>query len=74
MFTFVVKGEYNLNFEKLDPFCKQKIEEFKEENKDFLENPIVKSFLMEEKNQKLLVEVICDPTEENQKLLDNEFT
>ncbi len=49
MFTFVVKGEYNLNFEKLDPFCKQKIEEFKEENKDFLENPIVKSFLMEKK-------------------------
>ncbi|MCL6587906.1 MAG: sigma-70 family RNA polymerase sigma factor [Anoxybacillus sp.] len=62
-----------MNFEKLDPFCKQKIEEFKEENKDFLENPVVKSFLMEEKNQKLLVEVICDPTEENQKLLDNEF-
>jgi RNA polymerase sigma factor (sigma-70 family) len=73
MFIFAVKGEYNLNFEKLDPFCKRKIEKFKEENKDFLENSIVKSFLMEEKNQKLLVQFICNPTEENKKLLDKEF-
>lgn len=62
-----------MDFEKLDPFCIQKIEEFKEENKDFLENSVVKSFLTEEENQKLLVQVICEPTEENKKLLDNEF-
>lgn len=62
-----------MNLEKLDPFCKQKIKDFNEENKDFLENTIVKSFLMREKNQKLLVQVICEPTEENKKLIDNEF-
>ncbi|BBW98444.1 sigma-70 family RNA polymerase sigma factor [Geobacillus icigianus] len=62
-----------MDFEKLDPFCIQKIEEFKEENKDFLENTVVKSFLTEEENQKLLVQAICEPTEENKKLLDNKF-
>ncbi|WP_051530083.1 hypothetical protein [Anoxybacteroides tepidamans] len=59
--------------EKLDPFCIQKIEQFKEENKDFLENSVIKSFLMEEKNKELFFRVICDPSEKNKKILDNEF-
>jgi RNA polymerase sigma factor (sigma-70 family) len=62
-----------LNLEGLDNLCIQEIESFKKENKEFLENPIIKSFLKDEKNWKLFLEVICNPTEENKELLDKEF-
>lgn len=62
-----------MNLDGLDEVCIQNVEKFKKENKEFLENKVIKSFLNDEKNQKLLLEVICHPTKENKELLDKEF-
>lgn len=62
-----------MNLDRFDEACIQDVEKFKKENKAFLENTIIKSFLNDEKNEKLLLEVICYPTKENKELLDNEF-
>ncbi|MBA2871543.1 RNA polymerase sigma factor (sigma-70 family) [Anoxybacillus calidus] len=62
-----------MNLKGLDNLCIQEIEIFKKQNKEFLENPIIKSFLKNEKNWKLFLEVICNPTDENKELLDKEF-
>lgn len=42
-------------------------------NKAFLEQKIVQNFLKEEKNRKLLLDAICNPTVENNIALDHEF-
>jgi RNA polymerase sigma factor (sigma-70 family) len=69
----LTKGGKILNLKGLDNLCIQEIEIFKKQNKEFLENPIIKSFLKNEKNWKLFLEVICNPTDENKELLDKEF-
>jgi RNA polymerase sigma factor (sigma-70 family) len=73
MFILLTKGGKILNLKGLDNLCIQEIEIFKKQNKEFLENPIIKSFLKNEKNWKLFLEVICNPTDENKELLDKEF-
>lgn len=66
-------GGENVELERLDEACIQNLERFREENKEFLENKITQSFLKDEKNQRLLLEAICNPTKENKEKLDIEF-
>ncbi|WP_087960449.1 hypothetical protein [Geobacillus thermodenitrificans] len=49
-----------MELERLDEACIQNLERFREENKEFLENKIIQSFLKDEKNQRLLLEAICN--------------
>ncbi|MBM7714041.1 sigma-70 family RNA polymerase sigma factor [Siminovitchia sp. FSL H7-0308] len=47
--------------------------EFIKENKKFLSNPIIKSFLSTRKHFELFKQSICHPTPQNQELLDQAF-
>lgn len=62
-----------MNLEGVEDCCLQDIEKFKKENKEFLENKIIQSFLQDAKNRELFIEVICNPTEESRKKLDKVF-
>lgn len=53
--------------------CWEKVNQFIKENKLFLENKAVKSFLEVERNKKLFFHVISYPTPENKRILDEEF-
>lgn len=46
---------------------------FLKENKDFMENNIVKSFLQQEKNMSLFCDCICNSDNKSNKELDNKF-
>ena len=54
--------------EKMD-----KIKKFEKENRKFLENNLIKSFLKNPDNRKLFYETITNPTAENYVELDNKF-
>lgn len=43
------------------------------ENKDFLNNAVIKSFIEVQEHRALLIRVVCNPTSENKAKLDNEF-
>lgn len=46
---------------------------FIKENKDFLNNPIIKDFLSNKENYQLLKQSICNPTYQNKERLDQAF-
>lgn len=50
-----------------------KFHKFIRDNKIFLDNPIIKNFLSIKENYYLLKQCICDPTPQNQDLLDQNF-
>lgn len=50
-----------------------KLEEFKKCNKEFLSNPIIKSFLSNQENYQLFLDTIVHPTVENRNKLDRMF-
>lgn len=50
-----------------------KYEEYKKQNKKFLNNKLISSFLEKEENQALLINAICHPSGENKELLDMTF-
>ncbi|WP_146551837.1 sigma-70 family RNA polymerase sigma factor [Rummeliibacillus sp. SL167] len=50
-----------------------KFRKFIEENKTFLNNPIIKDFLSKKANYQLLKQSICDPTCQNKEQLDQAF-
>ncbi|WP_162985712.1 sigma-70 family RNA polymerase sigma factor [Virgibacillus halodenitrificans] len=53
--------------------CKEKVKKFVEKNQAFLKHKVVQSFLNNEINNKLFLEVVCDPTPRKQRILDEEF-
>ncbi|MED3642180.1 sigma-70 family RNA polymerase sigma factor [Caldifermentibacillus hisashii] len=65
------KIEKNNNFN--NRYCREQVGRFIKENKRFLEHKVVKSFLENEENKQLFLEVICYPTPENKQKLDDEF-
>ncbi|XJZ27537.1 sigma-70 family RNA polymerase sigma factor [Bacillota bacterium Lsc_1132] len=56
-----------------DDFCFQKLKEFKERNKEFLSNPIIKNFLSNQEHYQMLIDTIADPTVKNKEKLDQAF-
>ncbi|MDX8046527.1 sigma-70 family RNA polymerase sigma factor [Gracilibacillus sp. S3-1-1] len=56
-----------------DKDCLQKFKQYKAENKDFLENKVVRSFLEKKENLVLLMNVLCNPSKENEDELDRAF-
>jgi RNA polymerase sigma factor (sigma-70 family) len=67
----VIKIKKHNNFKENS--CQDKANHFIEENKQFLEHRVVKSFLDDEENKHLLLSVICYPTQENKNKLDEKF-
>jgi len=51
----------------------EKLIEFKNNNKEFLANPIIKSFLNKKQNYQLFYNTLCNPTLENKEKLDQSF-
>lgn len=52
---------------------KDKMKVFLRENKEFIENNVVSSFLSQKRNKELLIDAICNPTGDNKTTLDKEF-
>lgn len=50
-----------------------KFRDFIQENREFLNNPIIKDFLSKKANYQLLRQSICDPTYQNKERLDHAF-
>ncbi|MEW4226418.1 sigma-70 family RNA polymerase sigma factor [Rossellomorea marisflavi] len=51
----------------------KKYEDYISRNKDFFNNNLIKTFLEIKDNEALLKEIICNPVEDNKKLLDSKF-
>ncbi|MCC2248968.1 sigma-70 family RNA polymerase sigma factor [Virgibacillus sp. AGTR] len=58
---------------EVDKKSKRKIDEFFKRNKENLKNPIIKSFLSDSKNYKLLLNYLLNTTDNNKKAVDNAF-
>lgn len=56
-----------------DEFCKSSIKKFEEENKEFVSNKIIISFLNIPQHREIYYQTICNPTNENKDLLDKLF-
>jgi len=59
---------------KTTEYKQNKVEEFFKNNKEALENPIIKSFLENEENYELLIKALEYPTDSNKKLVDKAFS
>lgn len=51
----------------------QKLDEFKKNNKEFLENPIIRNFLKNKQNFQLFMDALYNPTTKNMEKLDETF-
>lgn len=56
-----------------EEICLDKITLYKQKNKEFLTNKVIQSFLEQEENEKLFLDAICNPTNENKLKLDHAF-
>lgn len=70
---FKEKGDGILEIQGLKKSCLDKVEKYKLENEEFLKNKVVQSFLQHKQNQILLINVICNPSKENEENLDKAF-
>ncbi|WP_243292137.1 sigma-70 family RNA polymerase sigma factor [Bacillus sp. FJAT-47783] len=59
---------------KTTEYKRNKVEEFFKNNKEALENPIIKSFLENEENYELLIKALEYPIDSNKKLVDKAFS
>ncbi|CAM3997794.1 sigma-70 family RNA polymerase sigma factor [Mesobacillus zeae] len=59
--------------DKWDPECRDKVEQFKHSNKDFLSNPLIKEFLADEEHYELFTEAVCSPCDEVQERINEKF-
>ncbi|MEW9677923.1 sigma-70 family RNA polymerase sigma factor [Lentibacillus sp. L22] len=53
--------------------CNEALQVFKQEHPSLFQQPIIQSFLQDEKHQEFVKQAICSPTEQNMQILDEAF-
>lgn len=53
--------------------CREPLEIFQKKHPDLFQQPIIQSFLQDEKNRELVRQAICYPTRQNRQLVDEAF-
>lgn len=74
MFTPIFRRGNNMSTNaKRSKDYQEKFTNYLNEHKVFFNNPLIKDFLNDEKNKALLQQTICQPSKENNRLLDHAF-